>query len=170
MPDKQLTADAFGGVNPIEAVLFLNDRHTLLPELFDIFGSEETLHFLEVFGGKTFTVPSLSDVQRSLEHVAIWAAVSKNDSPLEIRRLARRYSIPVSEVKAAHRRVQDMFNEQEKRFFKAKPSSTTRDTEIGALEGGIEAEERNEEEIEFVSLDDLYGNDDDGSGTDDPED
>jgi phosphopantetheinyl transferase (holo-ACP synthase) len=102
------------GLDPVNAILCLCARHTLLPEIFNTFGRDSVLSFLDRFGGKTIKVPSVKSVYDALIAITIWDALEKSNTPDTITRLAKRFSLKESEVKAHRNKVQEMLDAQER--------------------------------------------------------
>jgi hypothetical protein len=69
------------------------DRFCLLPELYDIFGEEALVKFLDVFAGRSVQVPSRDTITRRLRDVRIWLAISEDDSPERVQLLASEYGL-----------------------------------------------------------------------------
>lgn len=140
----------YGGIDPLEAVLYLNAKYTLLPELFEVFGHDNTMKFLELFGGKTLKVPPVLEMQKAFDYLGIWSSLRKSNNPTTVKRLCKRYEMSYAEVREAYRRVQDMFNAQQKRFKQAAEEAV--EAGRGAA-GDIETQERD------VDITGLYGTD-----------
>lgn len=135
---KELVQDrkTFGNVDPVEAVLFLTSRYSLLPDIFDIFGREQAIEFLERFGGKTIKIPSVKNVEEAIQQLVIWKALTADDSQENYKRLSSKYGLKESELRTAKQRVQDMFNEQRKRF--GRPEQETRQRDKAGAESATE--------------------------------
>ena len=115
------------GLDPVKAILFLCARHTLLPEIFDAFGKEDTLSFLEIFGGRTIKVPSVKAVKDALVALTIWEEMSKSkDKGDTCKILAKRFSVRASEIRASYTRVEEMLNGQETLATKGKSTAKSR--------------------------------------------
>lgn len=70
----------------VDAFLFLlsmEGEETLLPEIYEIFGSELTTKFLDLFGGATIRVPSREDMERKLRDFSIFVNVTTGKSTPE---------------------------------------------------------------------------------------
>lgn len=65
------------GRDLLKLVLLQADELSMLPELFDIFGSNTLLRFLDVFGGMTLRVPTRSDIERAIRDVTLFLGVSR---------------------------------------------------------------------------------------------
>lgn len=70
-------------------------ERTLLPELCDLFG-DKIIEFLNVFGGRTFTVPDRSVINKAIQLVDIYNKMKAD--PDSRRELAKTYDILVTTV------------------------------------------------------------------------
>lgn len=102
--------EAFEGVDPIDVILYLNAKYTLLPEISEVFGKEHILKFIETFGGKTIKVPAIEDVEKTVEWITIWSLVRKNNSSENVKKIANRYGIKEAEVRLAYEKVQEVMD------------------------------------------------------------
>lgn len=59
-------------VHILQVVLSSMDEENLLPELYEIFGREALLKFLDIFGGVTIRVPKRDIVRSAVEKVKVW--------------------------------------------------------------------------------------------------
>lgn len=87
-----------------------------LPELYDIFGEESLLKFLDIFGGCTITIPSRHEVRDVIRDVRIYLELSRIAKTAEGRRnvvseLCTRYDI-------SPRTVYNIFGRMELSFKK----------------------------------------------------
>ena len=62
-------------IHILQVVLSSMDEESLLPELYDIFGREALLKFLDIFGGTTVKVPKRNVVKAAVERVKVWVAL-----------------------------------------------------------------------------------------------
>lgn len=137
-------------IDPVDTAMLLQSRHTLLPEIFEVFGQDQAFKFMEVFGGKTIKVPSIEDMEKSLEALVIWAHVREaSNKSAEIRKLALRFGKKVSEVRSLYKKVQALSDEQTEAFIAAYTE------EEFELEEDLEDDEENLDE-DTISLEELY--------------
>lgn len=59
-------------IDALFVLLVHSGRYELLPELYEVFGREKLLQFLEIFGGTTIKVPSEKDLIQAARDVAIY--------------------------------------------------------------------------------------------------
>jgi hypothetical protein len=52
-------------------------RYTFLPEIYDVFGKEQTVKFLELFAGVTIKIPDTNVLQRYAEDISIYYRIEK---------------------------------------------------------------------------------------------
>ena len=97
-------------IDAIKAVLILQSNFDLLPELYEIFGKEDTLKFLSIFAGRVIRVPSKGEIDQSIRDVMIWVALSKNGAPDNVRALAVKYGVTKNEVIRIHGRVKELMS------------------------------------------------------------
>lgn len=81
-------------------------NYTFLPELYDIFGREETIKFLEIFQGCTLSVPKADKLEKLAREVSIYtrierAPTSKSRSTI-VRRLAEEYELTEDRVRSIY--------------------------------------------------------------------
>src|SRR5262245_28828688 len=78
-------------------------RKTLIPELYEVFGAECLMRFLDVFAGTRFEVPSREVIMRALRDAEIYhGLVTRRESPAG---LARRFDIEERAVEETAARV-----------------------------------------------------------------
>lgn len=80
-------------------------QYTILPELLEIFGQDDLLKFLDIFGGMTIRVPDRALLQQALRDTDIYHRISKRDDPSMTETLAVRYSISTDLVRDIYQRV-----------------------------------------------------------------
>jgi len=88
-------------------LLLIDQRFSLLPELYRVFGAKKLLLFLEIFSGMTFNVISRKKLLELYRDVHIYTAIS-NAGPSKrnvINDLARQYSLDSDVVRKIYKRV-----------------------------------------------------------------
>jgi hypothetical protein len=69
-------------------------QHNILPELYEIFGEESLLKFLDLFSGMTIKVPSHDQLSLIIRDVNIYIRLSRADKKADlIRELMSEYGI-----------------------------------------------------------------------------
>lgn len=100
-----LRPDVRDHVDTFRAIFVRKAQYTLLPELLEIFGQENLLKFLDVFGGMTISVPDRSILMHSVRDTHIYQSISQNDNPDVTHRLALQYDIRPELVRDIYQRV-----------------------------------------------------------------
>jgi hypothetical protein len=104
-------------IDALQAALVRASRDSILPELYDIFGRESLLKFLDIFAGTTVKVPTKKVLEDSIRDTFIYLSLEKtkkSGKPKKVmtdvvRDLAGRYSIGMEEVWAIYRDMQGFF-------------------------------------------------------------
>lgn len=117
-------ADAFSIFDPvsgqsldlIKVALLEFGIESHLPELFDIFGEDALLKFLDIFGGCTITIPSRHEVRDVIRDVRVYLELSRIPRTTEGRQnivgeLCTRYDISA-------RTLYNIFERMERSFKK----------------------------------------------------
>ena len=81
-------------------------------DLFDVFGRDAFLKFLDVFQGSTIEVPSRSKLEDAMRQVAIYLTLKRTTAsqrPKAIKELAHRYNIPAGDIRDMFVEVDDLF-------------------------------------------------------------
>lgn len=79
-------------------VLVHTSRMTLLPELYEVFGKEAVVKFMDVFAGTTVQVPPRAVLENCVRDVDIYLTLKKSNVPAVIADLALKYSISTDTV------------------------------------------------------------------------
>ncbi len=78
-------------------LLVSSGSYTFLPELYDIFGRDETIKFLEIFQGCSLSVPKAEKLEKLARDVSIYTRVERAPTSASrtviIRRLAEEYEL-----------------------------------------------------------------------------
>jgi hypothetical protein len=104
-------------IDALQVALVRASRDSILPELYDIFGKESLLKFLDIFAGTTVKVPTKKVLEDSIRDTFIYLSlekVKKSGKPKKVmtdvvRDLADRYSMSMEEVWATYRDMQGFF-------------------------------------------------------------
>jgi len=84
-------------------------------DLFDIFGKEAFLKFIDVFQGMTIEVPTRAKMEECMKHVGIYLTLKRTQAsgrPRTVRQLASRYSIPAGEVRSIFVELDKLFEDE----------------------------------------------------------
>jgi hypothetical protein len=95
-------------IDALQIALLRAGSTSLLPELYEIFGTENLLKFLDVFAGTTIVVPSAMVLEDSIRDTFIYLIVDnaqknpKIDVEATVKDLADRYRIGIEKVRAVY--------------------------------------------------------------------
>ena len=78
-------------------------RNTLIPELYEVFGDQQLMRFLDLFAGVRFEVPSRDLILTALRDADIYATLAANKNT--VRGLATQYGVEEHRVADAYARV-----------------------------------------------------------------
>ena len=87
-------------------VLLHDSRETLLPELYDIFGKEVLIKFLDIFGGRTVKVPAREYLRRAARDVDIYIMLFYDEASVDTA--ARRYDLSQERVRKIFCKMQGL--------------------------------------------------------------
>lgn len=73
--------------------LLRSSRDTLLPDIFEIFGIEHTMRFLDTFAGARITVPSKEVIARAVRDASIYYRTDVKKEKVSSEMLAREYNL-----------------------------------------------------------------------------
>jgi hypothetical protein len=78
-------------------------RNTLIPELYEVFGDQHLMRFLDLFAGTRFEVPSRDLILTALRDADIYATLAVHKDT--VRGLATKYGVKEHQVADAYARV-----------------------------------------------------------------
>ena len=81
---------------------------TLIPELYEVFGAERLMRFLDLFAGTRFEVPSREVLLRALRDAEIYRALAAERDSLA--GLSRKFGIDECTVQEAYERAAGLLN------------------------------------------------------------
>lgn len=104
-------------IDALQVALVRASRDSILPELYEIFGKESLLKFLDIFAGTTVKVPTKKVLENSIRDTFIYLSlekIKKSGKPKKVmtdvvRDLADRYSMGMEEVWLVYRDMQGFF-------------------------------------------------------------
>jgi hypothetical protein len=90
-------------IDALQVALLRAGKDTLLPEIYDIFGKDKLLKFLDIFAGTTVVVPTKKVVEDSIRDTYIYLGMEKAKAQRKemadvVRDLALRYDIDNRDV------------------------------------------------------------------------
>ena len=100
---RMLDKDASRLIDVFIPVMVAWTRKTLIPELYEVFGTEHLMRFLDLFAGTRVEVPSRDLILTALRDADIYAAVATHQD--SVRGLARKYGVEDHRVADAYARV-----------------------------------------------------------------
>lgn len=89
-----LDADFGKYVSIVKLALLRNRKFSLLPEIYEIFGEEATIKFLDLFSGQTIKVPSARELEKIFREVTVYIrlnSASSEDFPKIVEELSAEY-------------------------------------------------------------------------------
>jgi len=96
-------------VNILMMMLLVNDEYDVLPELYEIFGEDKLIKFLDVFSGITIKVPDRSRLMECVEMIESYQILYKTTEETEERvteDLAIKYEVSVEKIGQWYDRVE----------------------------------------------------------------
>lgn len=84
---------------------------SILPEILEVVGKENMVKFLDIFGGRTVTIPNRKVLERSIRDSVIYIETSRDDSLEVTDMLASRYEISTDRVNRIATRMREMMRE-----------------------------------------------------------
>lgn len=82
---------------------------TLIPELFDLLGEDETIKLVKVFGGMKIDLPAYKKVSDLKRNIEIYECLTRRKDHVIIKRLAEKYGITEVWVREMFRKMQTEF-------------------------------------------------------------
>lgn len=95
-------------VEAFYVLLVSSGRYTFLPELYEVFGRESTLKFLELFEGCSVRVPKLKRLERLAQQATVYVRIeraTRGARPQIIHALSREYGISEDRIRTIHKRT-----------------------------------------------------------------
>jgi len=92
-------------VEAFYVLLVASGKYTFLPEIYDIFGRDGTVRFLEIFAGCRIKVPKLERLEKLAQHAAIYIRLEKarkNQKASVVHALALEYDLTESQIRKIH--------------------------------------------------------------------
>jgi hypothetical protein len=94
-------------IDVLQVALLRIGRCSILPELYEVFGQEKLLKFLDIFSGTTVEVPSRALLEHAVRDTYIYVSIRKVEynggaRSEVIKTLARRYGISDDRVRSIY--------------------------------------------------------------------
>ena len=100
---RLLDKDASCLIDVFIPVMVAWTRKTLIPELYEVFGNQHLMLFLDLFAGTRFDVPSRDLILTALRDADIYAALTTHKD--SVRGLATKHGVAEHQVADAYARV-----------------------------------------------------------------
>jgi hypothetical protein len=100
---RLLDKDASSLIDVFIPVMLAWTRKTLISELFEVFGTEHLMRFLDLFAGVRFEVPSRDLILTALRDADIYATLAAHKDT--VRGLATKYGVEEHRVADSYARV-----------------------------------------------------------------
>lgn len=84
-------------IDMVTMVLLHYNRHSVLPEILEVFGTELTIKFLDIFGGTTVKVPSRDSLHSCVRDVNVYLRLKAGSATVED--LAHDYQLDKMDIK-----------------------------------------------------------------------
>lgn len=95
-------------IDALYALLVTTDDTQFFPEMYEIFGRESVVKFLDIFAGQTIRVPSREVVEKNVKDAIIWVEVQKGEKTLP--QIAEFHEVGLPEIQRSCNRVQEALN------------------------------------------------------------
>ncbi len=89
----------------LKELIFYLYQDTLLPELYDLLGEEETLKLVLVFGGMKIAIPSMKEINDLKRNIDIFLSLSYSQSHETLRFLADKYDVTDVWIRALYKKM-----------------------------------------------------------------
>jgi hypothetical protein len=94
-------------------VLLHYSDHSILPELYEIFGEEAMIRFLDLFGGMTIKVPAHDELKKTIRDVNIYLRLKSSPKYTEtVKELMNEYELDDKYVEQIGREVGAIVEQQ----------------------------------------------------------
>lgn len=104
----------FQRVDLIQLVLLDVAYDTHLPEIFEIFGGDSVLKFLEIFAGTTIEIPSREVLERAIRDITVYIQMQRaslTEHPRVVMGLASQYDLTTTRVREIARDMEEKFKQ-----------------------------------------------------------
>ena len=103
-------------VEILQAVMQLVSPKSHIPEIYAVFGKEQSLKFLDIFAGMTLKVPPREVIEKCMRDVVIYMTLAKENPsrrPKAVKALAHRYGTSSGDIRQTFIRVEKALAEQQ---------------------------------------------------------
>ncbi|MBI4237556.1 MAG: hypothetical protein HY696_03950 [Deltaproteobacteria bacterium] len=89
----------------LKELIFYLYRDTLLPEMYDLLGEEETLKLVLVFGGMKISIPSMKEINDLKRNIDVFLSLSYSQGHETLRFLADKYEVTEVWIRAVYKKM-----------------------------------------------------------------
>jgi hypothetical protein len=89
----------------LKELIFYLYRDTLLPELYDLLGEEETLKLVLVFGGMKIAIPSTKEINDLKRNIDVFLSLSYSQGRETLTFLADKYDVTEVWIRAVYKKM-----------------------------------------------------------------
>lgn len=101
-------------------VLLNTDSYSLLPELYDVFGEDNLIKFLDVFAGNTITVPGKKKFASAVQKIEIYSRLEVKKNKPTIKELADEYEVSEKYISNSYLEIKTLVENTNTVFLKEK--------------------------------------------------
>ena len=100
--DELYTKDLVKDLDHVELILLYMGSESILPEIYEVVGTERLAKFLEIFGGMTVRVPDREVFRKAARDVSIFVACKSGSKKL-MSDLCREYDLSMSQLESIYK-------------------------------------------------------------------
>lgn len=90
-------------VDVLYALLVTTDSTQFFPEMYEIFGRDAVVKFLDIFAGQTIRVPPREVIERHVQDATIWVEVQRGERTLP--QIAESHGVKLVDIQRACNKV-----------------------------------------------------------------
>ncbi len=94
----------------MKIIMVVTNEFSVFNELYEIFGPELFLKFLNIFAGTTFTIPDPSSLSRLVRDIDIYLTVKKKGLPGVVKELSMTHQMQEKDVRKICTRIDEIVN------------------------------------------------------------
>lgn len=89
----------------LKELIYYLYRNTLLPDLYEVLGEENTLKLVMVFGGMKIAIPSMKEINDLKRNLDIFETLSYSQSLETVKLLADKYEVTEVWIRAVYKKM-----------------------------------------------------------------
>ena len=111
-PFRITDSDTVKHLDVFQMVLLSVAERTPLPELYEVFGQDKLVQFLDIFAGCTITVPPADIIANAVRDVDIYTSLERTgtDHTDTVDDLARKYEMKNDRIRSIYSRVDKLID------------------------------------------------------------